>query len=114
MTWEPKRSKSSKILRILPEKDNGEGRPAGRAVRGAAEKRKKHANKVSHNLKAARSGFGVGSHVSALKNLRGLTKKHHLSVSGGHLTLLGDQLLRHASLSLLLQAFGERSRFPEL
>ena len=75
-------------------------------MRGAAEKRKPHPNEVSHNLKAARSLWGPLPRL-ALKNLRELTKKHHLSVPGGHLTLLGDQLyVTHAGLLRI----GERSR----
>src|SRR5579864_8514627 len=91
------KGKSFNILRVRPEK-NAEGRPAGRAARRAAEKRKPHPKEVSRNLRAARSLWGPLPRL-VLKNLRELTKKHHLSVSAGHLTLLGDRLyVTHAGL----------------
>jgi hypothetical protein len=99
------KGKSSKILHILSEKKT-EGRPAGRDARRAVEKSKPHPNEVSSNLRAARAIWGPLPRL-VLKNLRELTNKHHLSVPGGDVTLLGDQLyVTHAGLLRI----GERSR----
>jgi hypothetical protein len=100
-----KRGKDSKILRILP-KRKAEGRPSGRGARRALEVNKLHAKEVSSNLRAARSIWGALPRL-VLKNLTELTIKHHLSVPGGDVTMLGDKLyVTHAGLLRI----GERNR----
>ena len=97
-----KKDKSSKTLRILPE--NAQGRSARRDARRAVDKT--HHNEVSTNLRAARSIWGPLPRFVP-KNLRELTKRHRLSVPGGDVALLGDQLyVTHAGLLRI----GERSR----
>jgi hypothetical protein len=94
-----------KILNILPEKNAG-GRTQGRGLRRAVEKNKPHPNEISINLRAARSIWGPLPRL-VLKDLRELTKKHHLSVPRGDIMLLGNQLyVTHAGLLRI----GERSR----
>lgn len=97
--------KSAKILRI-PCKKKAEGRLGSRGARRVVEKGKPHSNEVSSNLRAARAIWGPLPRY-VLKNLTELTKRHHVSVSGGDVTLLGDQLyVTHAGLLRI----GERSR----
>ena len=99
------KSKTAKILRISPEK-KAAGLSAGRGVRRTVEKGKQRPNEVSSNLRAAHSIWGPLPRL-VLKNLRELTKRHHLSVPGGDIALLGDQLyVTHAGLLRI----GERSR----
>src|SRR5271167_2983162 len=99
------KGRKSKILNILPEK-KAEGRTQGRGLRRAVEKNKPHPNEVSINLRAARSIWGPLPRL-VLKDLRELTKKHHLSVPRGDITLLGNQLyVTHAGLLRI----GERRR----
>jgi len=63
-----------------------------------AEKNKPGSSEFSANLRAARSIWGSLS-PNVLKNLRELTERHHVSVSGGDVTLLGSQLyVTHAGL----------------
>jgi len=91
------KSQESRILNMLPEKKAG-GRTQGRGLRRAVEKNKPHSNEVSSNVRAARLIWGPVPRL-VLKNLRELTKKYHLSVRGGEITLLGNQLyVTHAGL----------------
>src|SRR6201981_1882355 len=91
------KGKSSKVLRILPG-DKAESQPAGRGARQAVEHSKSHPDEVRSNLRAARSIWGPLPR-RLLKNLRELTKRHHLSVSGGYVTLVGSQLyITHVGL----------------
>jgi hypothetical protein len=91
------KGKSSKVLRILPG-DKAESQPAGRGARQAVEHSKSHPDEVRSNLRAARSIWGPLPR-RLLKNLRELTKRHHLSVSGGDVTLVGSQLyITHVGL----------------
>jgi hypothetical protein len=100
-----KRDKNSKILRILSKRSAG-GRPSRRGARRAVKESKLDANEVSSNLRAARSIWGALPRL-VLKNLRELTIKHHLSVPGGDVTMLGDKLyVTHAGLLRI----GERNR----
>jgi hypothetical protein len=100
------KSRDSKTARILPRKKVEGRRSPGRGARRAVEERKPCANEVSRNFRAARSIWGALPRL-ILKNLRELTKKHHLSVSGGDITILGDKLyVTHAGLLRI----GERSR----
>jgi hypothetical protein len=100
-----KKRPNSKMVNILPEIKT-EGRTADSGTRRPAQKNKPHPNEVSSNLRAARSIWGPLPRL-VLNNLRELTKKHHLSVRGGDVTLLGDQLyVTHAGLLRI----GERSR----
>jgi hypothetical protein len=100
-----KKRTNSKMMNILPE-EKTEGRTADSGTRRAVEKHKPHPNEVSSNLRAARSIWGPLPRL-VLNNLRELTKRHHLSVPGGDVTLLGDQLyVTHAGLLRI----GERNR----
>jgi hypothetical protein len=55
-------------------------------------------DEVSRNLRAARSIWGPLPHI-VLKSLRELTKRHHLSVTGGDLAMLGGQVyITHGGL----------------
>ena len=95
----------TRILNILPEKRVEDGTP-GRGLRRAVEKNKSHPNEVSLNLRAARSIWGPLPRL-VLNDLRELTKKYHLSVPRGDITLLGNQLyVTHVGLLRV----GERSR----
>jgi hypothetical protein len=82
---------------LLPEKKAG-GRIPGRGLRRAVEKNKPHLNEISSNVRAAQLIWGPVPRL-VLRNLRELTKKYHLSVRGGEITLLGNQLyVTHAGL----------------
>jgi hypothetical protein len=100
-----KKSKSSKVLRILPG-EKAESQPEGRGSRQAVEHGKSHPDEATSNVRAARSIWGPLSRL-LLKNLREITKRHHLSVSAGDVTLLGSQLyITHAGLLRI----GKRNR----
>jgi hypothetical protein len=100
-----KKSKGSKVLRILPG-EKAESQPEGRGLRQAVEHAKSHPGEVTSNLRAARSIWGPLPRL-LIKNLREITKRHHLSVSAGDVTLLGSQLyITHAGLLCI----GKRNR----
>jgi hypothetical protein len=88
-----KKGNSSKVLRFLPG-EKAESQHSGRSRQHS----KSHPNEVASNLRVARSIWGPLPRL-LLKNLRELTKTHHVSVSGGDVTLLGDHLyITHAGL----------------
>jgi hypothetical protein len=89
--------KGSKILGNLL-KQKVESPPGGCARRGIGEQSGPHPNEVFSNVRAARLVWGPLPSL-VLKNLRQLTKRHHLSLPGGDVTLLGSQwYITHAGL----------------
>jgi hypothetical protein len=99
------RAKGLRILRISPMK-KAETRSVGRNSKRRFMRSKSDSNELSGNLRAARSIWGPLPHL-VLKNLRELTKRHHLSVLGGDVTLLGSQwYVTHSGLLRI----GERNR----
>jgi hypothetical protein len=96
---------SSKIFDV-PLDMKTEGRRGRRSRKRAVENDKSHSNEVSTNLRAARSIWGSLPR-RVLQTLKELTKKHHLSVAEGDVTMLGDKLyVTHGGLLRI----GERSR----
>jgi hypothetical protein len=99
------KGKNARTFRTLSE-TKAEGRPGRRGARRAFVKGKLNSNEVSSNLRAARSTWGQLPRL-VLKNLKELTKRHHISVLRGDVTILGGQLyVTHAGLLRI----GERSR----
>jgi hypothetical protein len=81
-------AKSSRALRSAKERKKDR---LSRDARQSAERNNSHLDVVSSNIEAARSIWGPLPHP-VLNNLRELTQRHHLSVLGGDVTLLGSQL----------------------
>ena len=90
-------TRGSNASRISTAKKAGSRSLVDNAKR-TAEKNKPGSSEFSANLRAARSIWGSLS-PNVLKNLRELTERHHVSVFGGDVTLLGSQLyVTHAGL----------------
>jgi hypothetical protein len=86
--------------------NKAEGRPLVNKSKLTAKKNKSDSSEFSANLRAARSIWGLLPPI-VLRNLRELTERHHVSVVGGDLTLLGGKLyVTHAGLLRI----GERNR----
>jgi hypothetical protein len=78
--------------------NKAKGRPLVNKARRTAEEKNSDSSEFSANLRAARSIWGSLPPI-VLKNLRELTERHHLSVFGGDVTLLGSKLyVTHAGL----------------
>jgi hypothetical protein len=78
--------------------NKAKGRPLVNKAKRTAEKKNSDSSEFSANLRAARSIWGSLPPI-VLKNLRELTERHHLSVFGGDVTLLGSKLyVTHAGL----------------
>ena len=86
--------------------NKAKGRPLVNKAKQTAEKKNPDSSEFSANLRAARSIWGSLPPI-VLKNLRELTERHHLSVFGGDVTLLGSKLyVTHAGLLRI----GERNQ----
>jgi hypothetical protein len=86
--------------------NKAKGRPLANKAKRTAEKKNSDSSEFSANLRAARSIWGSLPPI-VLKNLRELTERHHLSVFGGDVTLLGSKLyVTHAGLLRI----GERNQ----
>jgi len=97
--------KGSSVSGTLPRRKTRRRSPDRDAER-VAEQRRSDSNELSANLRAARSIWGSLPHLVS-KNLRELTKRHHLSVIAGDVTLLDSRLyVTHTGLLRI----GERNR----